>query len=70
MTKLGKYFDVKYDNKDKIFHYSGILISEDNDFIELDDKQCGKIFLNKNRIILLEVKDDFTRPELYKIRKC
>ena len=54
MNRIGQNIRIKYSIRDKIFHYSGRVISEDLDFIDIEEIKEGIISLNKRNIILIE----------------
>ncbi len=54
MNRIAQNIKLKYSIDNKIYHYSGKVISEDLDFIELDEIKEGVISLNKRNIILIE----------------
>jgi len=56
MNRIGQDIKLKYSIDNKIYHYSGKVLSEDSDFIELDEIKDGVISLNKRNIILIEKK--------------
>ena len=54
MNRIDKNIRIKYSINDKIFHYSGTVVSEDSDFIDINEIKEGVISLNKRNIILIE----------------
>ena len=54
MNRIGQNIKIKYSIDNKIYHYSGYVISEDSDFIEINEVKDGIICLNKKNIILIE----------------
>lgn len=54
MNRIAQNIKLKILIDNKIYHYSGKVISEDSDFIELDEIKEGVISFNKKNIISIE----------------
>lgn len=57
MNRTGQKVKIRYSIQDRIFHYTGEIVSEDHSFIAINDCKEGIIELNKNSIISIKEVD-------------
>lgn len=54
MNRIGNKYCIHYQILERIFHYTGIIIEEDDSFLTINDFKEGDIQLNKKNILSIK----------------